>query len=293
MARSLVCMAAAALAASATGLAMAQTVAPPAPDHLPLLRALNAARAAGCDRKPGVAQGLQASAQLSGVAQRIAGGSSLSQAMQAADYKPTVAGTLFLDGYTGPTGVAQGAQRHSCQAVINPQFMQAGFYQRGVQTWIVLAAPLIPPGTAAGGDAGVQSDVLRLVNAARARERRCGDKLAAAAPPLAMNSQLQAAALAHADDMARHDYFEHAGRDGATAAERASRAGYAWRTIGENIAAGQADAATVVASWLKSPGHCVNLMSPRFREMGVAFAVNRQSRAGIYWAQVFGASRAR
>ena len=51
----------------------------------------------------------------------------------------------------------------------------------------------------------------------------------------------------------------------------------------------QADAA--VQGWLNSPGHCANIMSPTYTEMGTAFAVNDKSGAGIYWVQVFGAAR--
>jgi hypothetical protein len=30
-------------------------------------------------------------------------------------------------------------------------------------------------------------------------------------------------------------------------------------------------------------------MAPQFREMGIAYYVNRTSQAGIYWVQLFGA----
>jgi len=43
-----------------------------------------------------------------------------------------------------------------------------------------------------------------------------------------------------------------------------------------------------VAGWLQSPHHCENLMTPRFTEMGVAFAVNPATDAGVYWTQTFG-----
>ena len=91
--------------------------------------------------------------------------------------------------------------------------------------------------------------------------------------------------------MAQYSHFAHEGRDGSSAADRATRAGYNWKTVGENIAAGQTTPETVVEGWLKSPQHCANLMAPQFREMGVAFAVNNASEAGIYWVQLFGARR--
>ena len=91
--------------------------------------------------------------------------------------------------------------------------------------------------------------------------------------------------------MARHNLLEHRGRDGSSAADRVTRAGYDWRSVGENIAAGQPSPQEVVAGWLRSPGHCANLMEPRFTDMGVAYAVDQKSEAGIYWAQVFGRAR--
>ena len=70
-----------------------------------------------------------------------------------------------------------------------------------------------------------------------------------------------------------------------------SRAGYNWKAVGENIAAGQTTPESVVDGWLKSPHHCANVMAPQFREMGIAYYVNRASQAGIYWVQLFGARR--
>jgi hypothetical protein len=46
-----------------------------------------------------------------------------------------------------------------------------------------------------------------------------------------------------------------------------------------------------VAGWIKSPGHCANLMNPAFTEMGAAFAVNNRSEFGVYSAQAFGTPR--
>ena len=76
-------------------------------------------------------------------------------------------------------------------------------------------------------------------------------------------------------------------------AERATRAGYRWRVVGENIASGQATPEQVVEEWIGSAHHCANLMSPDFTEMGVGFAANSTSAGGIYWSQVFAAPRTR
>ena len=52
---------------------------------------------------------------------------------------------------------------------------------------------------------------------------------------------------------------------------------------GENIAAGYSTVLSVMEGWLKSPGHCANIMSPYFREIGAAKAVNLNSTYHTYW----------
>jgi uncharacterized protein YkwD len=131
--------------------------------------------------------------------------------------------------------------------------------------------------------------VLELVNVARAHSRRCGGRLLEAAPPLTLSSTLTDVALRHARDMAQHGSLDHRGSDGSQPDQRVARAGYHWRVIGENIAAGQPTADAVVASWLDSPGHCTNIMGPEFTEMGIAFARAPSGNPAIYWAQVFAA----
>ena len=133
--------------------------------------------------------------------------------------------------------------------------------------------------------------VLDLVNQARATPRYCGDRAFKAARPLRWNALLAKSSRRHAEDMAEHNYFSHSGRDGSNPAERVKRAGYGYRATGENIAAGQDNPEDAVAAWIKSPGHCANLMNPMFTEMGVAFAVDRKSKMGVYWTQAFGTPR--
>jgi uncharacterized protein YkwD len=109
-----------------------------------------------------------------------------------------------------------------------------------------------------------------------------------AAPPLVLSDTLQRAASGHARDMAARQKMSHSGGDGSTPPERATRAGYRWRFVGENVAAGQPTPEAVVAEWVKSPQHCANIMDADYTEMGVAFVTAQQGKAGIYWAQVFG-----
>lgn len=129
--------------------------------------------------------------------------------------------------------------------------------------------------------------VLGLVNEARAEPRSCGGKRHVAVPPLAQSDVLDRVAVAHARDMAARGGMSHAGSDGSTPGDRATRAGYRWKTIGENVAFGQPTSERVVASWLASAHHCENIMDPDYTEMGIGFAAD--TRAAVpYWSQVFG-----
>jgi len=145
----------------------------------------------------------------------------------------------------------------------------------------------ISPLPASAPPAVMQARVLGLVNQARAKGRRCGDRYFSPAATLRESADLDKAATAHATDMARRGYFDHHAPDGSEPRDRVRRTGYRWSLIGENIAFGPESAEEVVAGWLASAGHCANLMDPRFRDMGIAVAKGRK-RGHFYWVQEFG-----
>jgi hypothetical protein len=104
--------------------------------------------------------------------------------------------------------------------------------------------------------------------------------------PVVPSARLAAAARAHNDDMVRRGFFAHECPDGGSVADRVRAAGYDFRVVAENLAAGQRTAAEVVQGWMDSPGHRANLLHPDVREIGVAF---REGGAhGTTWTQVFG-----
>jgi len=136
----------------------------------------------------------------------------------------------------------------------------------------------------------IRARVVELVNEARSHPRRCGRERFAAAPPLEVSRRLNDAAADHARDMLKRKYFEHRGSDGSEPRDRVARAGYKSRLTGENIALGPESAEEVVAGWLDSPGHCANIMEPRFQDIGVGLATGPK-RGQIYWVQNFGSPR--
>ncbi|MCL3836451.1 CAP domain-containing protein [Aeromicrobium duanguangcaii] len=132
--------------------------------------------------------------------------------------------------------------------------------------------------------------VLALVNDARSTARECGAESFPARGPLRLNARLTKSAQAHGADMAAHGYFSHTGRNGSTLRDRVEAQGYSWSTIGENIAAGDPSAEAVVARWIKSAGHCRNIMAAGFTELGVGY-VTSKDKYGTYWVQNFGTPR--
>ncbi|AYQ29953.1 MULTISPECIES: CAP domain-containing protein [unclassified Polaromonas] len=261
----------------------------PAEDHPALLRALNTLRQQGCSKGARPATPLRENAALSRAAARMAAGSKLDDALKSAGYRAVRVTQITVKGASGAAALTRSTLGSSCSPAMHGELQDAGFHQRGTQTWVLLAARFSPPDAADTNK--VEARVLALVNEARARPQRCGNQAFAPAPPLRLNDTLQSVASGHAAEMARYSYFSHTGRDGSNVDGRATEAGYPWRNIGENIAAGQTTADAAVQGWIKSPGHCANIMSPAYSEMGVAFVVSQQSSAGIYWAQVFGARR--
>ena len=123
--------------------------------------------------------------------------------------------------------------------------------------------------------------MLQLVNAVRKKGCQCGDTYYYPAAPLTWNTKLEEAAYNHSSDMAKNKYFSHQAADGSRGSTRLERVGYNWKAFGENIGQGYKTEKEMLQGWLESPGHCKNIMSQNFKEMGVA-------RVGTLWTQEFG-----
>jgi uncharacterized protein YkwD len=122
-------------------------------------------------------------------------------------------------------------------------------------------------------------ELLTLVNTTRKSGCTCGSTKMAPVPVVGWQKQLESAAIKHSQDMEKQNYFSHTGKNGSSPGDRITAEGYKWRTYGENIALGYPDAPAVVAGWIKSEGHCKNIMNENFKEMGVG-------RSGSYWTQI-------
>jgi uncharacterized protein YkwD len=255
-----------------------------------LYQAINRLRAGDttCARAANL-QPLAANPQLERVAASLAKGGVLAESVKESGYRATRSAAIRLSG--GGTSEQRLAvlQSHYCAQLLDSASADIGIYEDERQLAVVLAAPFAP--RVSESTEAAAKEILALVNKARSVPRKCGKKSLRAVGPLRWNSMLAKASRLHAEDMARHSYMSHDGRDGSDPAQRVARAGYNARAMGENVAAGQMSSEDVVASWIRSPPHCANLMHPAYTEMGVAFAVDATSENGVYWAQEFGSPR--
>ena len=131
-----------------------------------------------------------------------------------------------------------------------------------------------------------QNEFLTRVNNVRKSGCKCGRFYMPPVEPLSWNGLLESSAFAHAQDMHRRRYFAHTSLSGKTIKNRLEEAGYTLTgmrsyAFGENIALGQKSIDQVMKSWLKSEGHCKNIMNKNFKEIGVA-------QNNFYWVQDFG-----
>lgn len=109
---------------------------------------------------------------------------------------------------------------------------------------------------------------------------------------LALSPQLNAAAAGHSMDMGVNNFFNHVNKQGKDVGNRASAAGYRWRVIGENLAAGtgQDTAAEAFAMWKSSQEHNQNMLDGDYRDIGIGREQVPGSRYEWYWTTVFGKS---
>ena len=122
------------------------------------------------------------------------------------------------------------------------------------------------------GESDERCAVFQLVNQERSQ---------AGVAPYTWNAELALAAQLHAEDMVANGYFDHTSLDGRNFSDRAEDAGYDAFATGENIAQGQQNAESVMQSWMNSPGHASNILSPNSNEIGVGLQ-------DLHWVQVFG-----
>jgi uncharacterized protein YkwD len=105
--------------------------------------------------------------------------------------------------------------------------------------------------------------------------------------PLKLNARLTAAAADHSRQMAADGYFEHTSADGTAFWKRIGRwypaTDFSYWSVGENLlwSSPGVDAAGALKLWMDSPEHRANILTARWREIGVS-AVHLARAPGVY-----------
>lgn len=88
--------------------------------------------------------------------------------------------------------------------------------------------------------------------------------------PLKINSSLNQAAFAKAENMFAQQYWAHVGPDGTEPWFFFKQANYHYSIAGENLARDFSTTGDMVQAWMASPTHKENIMNDRYQETGVA-----------------------
>ncbi len=102
---------------------------------------------------------------------------------------------------------------------------------------------------------------------------------------LSTSKKLNAAAQAHAMDMAKHRKMSHRGSRGSTLTDRIKAKDYRYRRAGENVAAGRFTIERLMKGWMDSPPHKKNILGG-FSQIGVGCAIDEDGKR--YWCVNFG-----
>ena len=127
-----------------------------------------------------------------------------------------------------------------------------------------------------GTTSALETEVFNLVNQERQK---------AGLQPLKMSDKLISLAEMKAQDMAQKNYFSHTSPTYGSPFDMLQRYGVSYRSAGENIAAGQTTAQSVMTDWMNSSGHRANILNSSFTEIGVGYYAGGSYRTE--WVQLF------
>lgn len=153
---------------------------------------------------------------------------------------------------------------------------------------IVAAAVAFAPATASSRPANattrqvplssLESGVLRELNAIRTEHGLV---------PLKINVRLNGAAAQHSREMTAKGYFKHESFDGSAFWKRVQRfygqGDFPFWSVGENLlwSSPDVDPQRALELWMASPEHRANILTPRWREIGIS-ALHVQAAPGDF-----------
>jgi uncharacterized protein YkwD len=126
-------------------------------------------------------------------------------------------------------------------------------------------------------EAKVQYRMLDSINALRA---------AAGAPDITLNSNLNAAAATHAQDMQNQNRPWHFGSDGSSPIDRVARSGYIGTMLGENISETYESELETLGAWMEQPDTREIILDPRATDLG--FAWYQEKSGKLWWTLILG-----
>ena len=112
-------------------------------------------------------------------------------------------------------------------------------------------------------------------------------RAARGAAPLALNAQLNAAALTHSRDMSVQNRPWHFGSDGSSPLLRVQRVGYAGKFLGELISETYETELETLTSWMAQRDTRDVVLDPAARNLG--FAWYQEESGKIWWTLLTGA----
>lgn len=96
------------------------------------------------------------------------------------------------------------------------------------------------------------------------------ERAAAGVSPLGLEPRLMSAANDRMRHMEDEGYWSHESPEGQPPFLWIAAQAYSYQYAGENLATGFETARLLVTSWMESPGHRANILSPNFTDCGIA-----------------------
>lgn len=177
---------------------------------------------------------------------------------------------LTIEAATPQTGVAE-------MATVKQPAARTGNVNQVVETTTTTTTTLPPPPPSSSE----AEAILALVN---------HERTSRGLHPLRLEVRLNAAAQKHTIEQAALGDIYHVSSNGTGPGDRMAAAGYTFSSWGENVAAGQISPEEVMTAWMKSPGHCRNILNPGYTELGVGFLETSNSYR-TWWTQNFARAR--
>jgi uncharacterized protein YkwD len=156
---------------------------------------------------------------------------------------------------------------------------------------VAVVAALLLLGLGASGATAAGNPVRTLSAADQLESRVLGElnaiRRAHGLAPLRLSRPLSTAAEVHSRAMGTFGFFGHSSRDGSAFWKRVQRyyaqGGYGSWSVGENLlwSTTGLDAARALELWMASPGHRKNILTARWREIGLA-AVTVPAAPGVF-----------